>query len=67
MADTEVEALLIERAGYLARERTDRVAQVDAALAAHGVKADDAPERATAEPEVETATPARARRRKATD
>lgn len=34
----EVEALLIERDGYIARGRADRVAQVDAQLARHGIE-----------------------------
>lgn len=65
MADTYAEALLIEREGYLARNRPDRVAQVDAELAKLGVavdddvpeapEVDDAPEAAVEVPEVETA------------
>lgn len=40
---TYAEALLVERAGYLARDQKDRVAQVDAELAKLGVVADDSP------------------------
>lgn len=43
---SEVEALLTERAAYLARGRTDRAAQVSAELARLGVAVDDAPEKA---------------------
>lgn len=59
---TKAEALLVERAGYLARNQQDRVAQVDAELAKLSIAV--APEAAgsgsAAEvvPEVETATPA---------
>ncbi len=58
MADTHVEALLVEREGYLARDRPDRVAQVDAELAKLGL-AVEAPEAAVALPEVETAVAAK--------
>lgn len=48
----EIEALLIEREGYVRRGKKDRVAQVDAILASlgHGV------ESAAIEPESERAT-----------
>lgn len=59
MADTYAEALLIEREGYLARNRTDRVAQVDAELARLGVAVGGAPEAAVEAPEVETAVAAK--------
>lgn len=55
MADTYAEALIIERAGYVARGRHDRVAQVDAELANLGLAVET--EKAVAPPEVETATP----------
>lgn len=64
---SEVEALLTERAAYLARGRTDRAAQVSAELARLGVAVDDAPEKATAEPKVEKAAPRKPRTRKAQD
>lgn len=57
MADTYAEALLIEREGYLARGRADRVAQVDAELANLGLAVEPGIETAVAPPEVETATP----------
>lgn len=40
-----VEALLLEREGYVARGRMDRVAQVDAELARFGVAVDAPVER----------------------
>ena len=40
---SSVEALLIEREGYVRRGRMDRVAQVDAELARFGVKVDTEP------------------------
>lgn len=49
-----IEALLTERAGYVARGLTDRVKQVDAALVAAGYKTSKI-ETAAVEPEVETA------------
>jgi hypothetical protein len=49
----QIEALLTERRGYVIRGLTDRVAAVDAALAALGYAA---VETATAEPQSETAT-----------
>lgn len=47
----EVEALLIERAGYVQRGLKDRVKAVDDVLSALGVD-----QRHAAEPEIETAT-----------
>lgn len=57
---TEVEALLIEREGYLRRGLRDRVAQVDAQLAQFGF----AVESASVQPAVETASRAKPRPRK---
>lgn len=56
-----IEALLRERDGYVARGLKDRVAEVDASLAALGHKA--APEKATA-PQPSTATMPKPRGRK---
>lgn len=56
-----IAALLEERRGYVARQLTDRVADVDAALAALNYAAT---ETATAEPQVETATRKKPTRRK---
>lgn len=56
---SDVEPLLRERAGYVLRGLTDRVAQVDAELKRLGFVATDAPfereETAMAEPRVERA------------
>jgi len=46
----EIEALLIEREGYVQRGLAARVAQVDAALRAYGIEVE---ETATASPVVE--------------
>jgi hypothetical protein len=54
MSDAHVEALLNERAGYVATGRRDRVAQVDAQLAAFGV---------AVESEVEAAVPSKPKAR----
>lgn len=47
MSQSQIDALLLERAGYERRNLPDRVAQVDAALKAAGYEAprgsDDAP------------------------
>lgn len=59
MAETEVEALLNERAGYLATGKKDRAAQVDAILAGHGI----AVEAAVSEPDTEKAVTARPAKR----
>ena len=48
MSDAHVEALLNERAGYVATGRPDRVAQVDAQLAAFGVAVESEVEAAVA-------------------
>lgn len=67
MAEITVQDLLFEREGYVLRGLTDRVAQVDAQLAAFGVGVEDAPsapEAAVEPPEVETATQPKPRRRK---
>lgn len=42
MNQSIVDALLVERAGYVRRGRKDRVAQVDAQLALFGIAVDDA-------------------------
>lgn len=55
---TTVDALLRERAGYVAAGKTNRVAQVDAELARFGVAVEE-------ETPVETATPRRGRPPKA--
>lgn len=54
MSDSIVQALLEERAGYLAKGRRDRAAQVDAQLATFGVAVEAA---VPARSDVETATP----------
>jgi hypothetical protein len=54
-----IDALLVERAGYVQRNMADRVKQVDAQLAALGhttVRKASVVETATAEPIVETAS-----------
>lgn len=61
--NAEVEALLIEREGYVRRGLRDRVAQVDAQLAQFGV----AVETASVQPEVETASRPKPRPRKVAD
>ena len=47
MSQSQIDALLIERAGYVRRGLTERIEQVDAALRAAGYvepkRADDAP------------------------
>jgi len=53
MSASQVAALLAERRGYVARGLTDRVAAVDAALAALNYHV---AETATIEPQTETAT-----------
>ena len=65
MTDTPlVAALLEERRGYVARGAKDRVAQVDAALKAYGIEVDNAPVvEAAVAAEVETAVPAKPKRR----
>jgi hypothetical protein len=55
----EIEALLIEREGYLRRGRKDRVAQVDAVLASMGYGV----ESATVEPDAERATTRKPKKR----
>jgi len=55
MQDAKIEALLRERAGYVARGLKDRVAAVDSALATLGHKV--APERATAAAPETTSAP----------
>lgn len=57
-----MQALLIERIGYLRRGRLDRVAQVDELLARLGVAVEH--ETASVEPQVETATRKKPLRRK---
>lgn len=68
MAEIDVQALLFEREGYVLRGLANRVAQVDAELAKLGFAVEDAPagapEAAVEAPEVETAAPAKTRRRK---
>jgi len=59
----EIQALLIERAGYIRRGLKDRVKQVDDALAALGYK-QAVQETASVEPESERATVPRASKRK---
>jgi hypothetical protein len=63
----QVNALLVERAGYVRRGLKDRVKQVDDALSALGYKMrDEAPAKETAshEPEIERATSSRAPKRR---
>ena len=48
---SDVEALLAERAGYIARGRKDRAAQVAEVLKGYGIAVDDEVEEATAGPE----------------
>jgi len=62
MSDATIASLLTERAGYVARGKTDRVKAVDAELAALGHKV--APEKATA-PAPETTAAPKPRGRKA--
>ena len=61
--NTDVEALLIEREGYLRRGLKDRVAQVDAQLASFGV----AVETASIEPKKETASRSKPKPRQVAD
>ena len=63
MAETYVQALIVERDGYLARGLKARAAEVDAELARNGF-ADSGPETAVTPPNVETAVPAKPRTRK---
>jgi hypothetical protein len=56
----EIEALLIEREGYVQRGLAARVAQVDAALRAYGVEVE---ETTMATPVVERAVKKRAKKR----
>ena len=62
---SEIEALLVEREGYVRRGLKDRAKQVDDALSALGYK-QNAPkqETATVEPEAERAVVPRASKRK---
>ena len=62
----EIEALLIERAGYVMRKKSDRVKAVDESLRAlgHVVKSDEI-ETATIEPIAENAARKAAPKRKA--
>ena len=62
----EIEALLIERAGYVMRKKSDRVKAVDESLRAlgHVVKSDEI-ETATIEPVAENAARKAAPKRKA--
>lgn len=62
---SEIEALLVEREGYVRRGLKDRVKQVDDVLSALGYK-QNAPkqETATVEPEAERAVVPRATKRK---
>lgn len=53
--ETEIQALLVERAGYVARNLAKRVAAVDEALAALGHKTTKV-ETASYQPSVETAS-----------
>lgn len=62
MTDSYVEALLIEREGYVRRGLAARVAQVDDALKAFGIAVSDSPETATAEPREHAIAP-KARKR----
>lgn len=57
-----VQALLLERIGYLRRGRLDRVAQVDALLADLGIGVET--ETASVEPQIETASRKKPLRRK---
>ena len=67
MNQSIIDALLVERAGYVRRGRKDRIAQVDAQLALYGVAVGDAPvETADSEIVTEKATSKSApRKRKA--
>lgn len=56
-----IEALLVEREGYVRRNLPDRVKLIDAELAKLGAKPLEA---ATVEPEAERAVPAKARKKK---
>lgn len=61
--NTAVEALLLEREGYLRRGLKDRVAQVDAQLAHFGI----AVETASAVPKAETASRSKPKPRQVAD
>jgi len=61
MSASQIAALLAERRGYVARGLTDRIAAVDAALAALNYHVR---ETATIEPQTETATRKKPLRRK---
>lgn len=61
--NAEVEALLIEREGYVRRGLNNRVAQVDAELAKFGI----ATETASVAPKVETASRAKPKPRQVAD
>lgn len=63
--DAQIEALLIERAGYVARKLPARVAAVDESLRALGYKTAPKVETATAEPETERAATAKRTKRTA--
>lgn len=56
-----IDALLEERRGYVLRGKKDRVAEVDRVLSALGYRSK---ETASVEPEVETATAEKPRKRK---
>ena len=62
MNDKMIEALLEERRGYVMRGKKDRVKAVDDALLALGYKVKEA---ASFEPETETASIGKPRKRKA--
>ena len=66
--DKQIEALLIERAGYVARKKPDRVKAVDQALSALGYEIKSAPaevETASIQPDAERAVRKAAPKRKA--
>ena len=63
MSDSQIAALLVERASYVFRKLPGRVAEVDAALSALGYKSKT--EAAVAAPVVETAVKPGPRARKA--
>lgn len=65
MSQSQIDALLAERAGYVMRKLPARVAAVDAALAALGHKSAPKVETASAEPESERAVTGKRTRRTA--
>lgn len=65
MSQSQIDALLAERAGYVMRKLPARVAAVDAALAALGYKSAPKVETASAEPESERAVTGKRTRRTA--